>query len=377
MDVIQEMERRQQEVPNSAALMKPEVQQAIAAQVKARLTPVQGELLESETVDVAVVVAKATEIVSNKIIDIPRIAVVPTGEVTVGFDPFTLDVSGLHLQPADRELIIQNLHTNEQETLASEVGITEKRLEDYIVYALVDYDDIDYMNHAELLYDLAGQMVRHLSSYLSEDEARDVLDRERRLIAENIHAQMMDHFWEKVSGYEVRVSRGFTALKPCNYTALARHPVRNYRETVEDKGRIKQMLFGGFNKCLYPLQKFDSDTERRFAVILERDADKWFRPVKGQFQIFYKYGIEQPEYVPDFVAETDSKIYMAETKARADLTDTQVQAKAGAAVKWCQDASGYAEKNGGKRWLYLVIPHDEINESRRLENFEHFVKRPG
>ena len=52
----------------------------------------------------------------------------------------------------------------------------------------------------------------------------------------------------------------------------------------------------------YPLQKFDSDTERKFAVLLERDADKWLKPAKGQFQMFYKLGAEQPEYVPDFVA---------------------------------------------------------------------------
>ena len=265
MDVIQELEKRQQEVPNSAALLLPEVQQIIAAQVKERLTPAQGELLEKETVDLAWVIAKTAEIVTTKMIDIPRIAVVPTGEVTVGFDPFTLDVSGLHLQPADRELIIQNLRTNEQETLASEVGITERRLEDYIVYALVDYDDIDYIAHADLLYDLAGQMVQHLLSYLSEEEARAVLDHERRLIAENIHAQMMEHFWEKASGYEVQVSRGFTALKPCNYTASAKHPLHHFRETVEDKSRIKQMLFSGFEKCLYPLQKFDSDTEREYS----------------------------------------------------------------------------------------------------------------
>ena len=79
------------------------------------------------------------------------------------------------------------------------------------------------------------------------------------------------------------------------------------------------MLFGGFQKCLYPLVKFDSDSERRFAVILERDAEKWFRPAKGQFQIYYKLGTEQPEYVPDFVVEAAEKIYMVETKASTDM----------------------------------------------------------
>ena len=104
----------------------------------------------------------------------------------------------------------------------------------------------------------------------------------------------------------------------------------------------------------YPLQKFDSDSERRFSVILERNADKWFRPAKGQFQVFYKSGSEQPEYVPDFVAESADKIYMAETKARSDLADADVQAKAEAAVKWCQHATEYTLTNGGKPWVYLM-----------------------
>ena len=375
MEVIQEMEKRRVDVPTSAALRNPEVQKVIAAQVAERLTPAQSELFENESLDIPALVAKATEIVSNNIIDIPRISVVPTGEVTVGFRPFTLDVNGLHLQPSDRELVIHNLHTNEQDSLAAEVGITEQRLEDYIVYALIDFDDIDYLTNADLLYDLSGQMVRYFLSYLSEDEVRNVLEKHLRVIAREIHSQMMAHFWEKAPGYEAQISRGFTTLKPCNYTASAKNPVHSYRETVEDKTRIKQMMFGGFSRCLYPLQKFDSDSERRFSVILERNSDKWFRPVKGQFQVFYKSGSDQPEYVPDFVAETADKIYMAETKARGDLADADVQAKADAAVTWCQNATGYTQANGGKPWVYLLIPHDEINDGRRLVDFERFVRK--
>jgi type III restriction enzyme len=86
------------------------------------------------------------------------------------------------------------------------------------------------------------------------------------------------------------VRSGFTPLKTCAYTIAAGQPVQSYRDTVSDKGKIKQMLFGSFSKCLYPVQKFDSDTERRFSVILERDAQKWFKPAKGQFKIYYKDG---------------------------------------------------------------------------------------
>src|SRR5690606_32442577 len=143
-----------------------------------------------------------------------------------------------------REIVGQVLRTNEQFTLASEVGLKERRPEDYIVHALVDFDDIDYFTHSGLLYDLAGQMVTHLRSYLSEAEAISVLDRDRRLIAREIHAQMMANFWESATQYEVQVSRGFTELKRCNYTAMEGQAVQNYRETVADPGRVKQMLFG-------------------------------------------------------------------------------------------------------------------------------------
>ena len=268
------------------------------------------------------------------------------------------------------------LRTNEQFTLSAEIGLKERRPEDYIVHALVDFDDIDYFTHADLLYELGGQMVKHLRIYLSEEEVVSVLDRDRRLIAREIHAQMMAHFWEEAAEYEVQVSRGFTEIKPCNYTAMA-GTAYHFRETVTETSHIRQMLFDGFNRCLYPLQKFDSDTERRFVIILERDALKWLKPAKGQFQIYYKLGSEQPEYVPDFVAETDSTIFMVEIKARGDINTQEVQAKAAAAVRWCKHASDHAVSVGAKCWKYLLVPHDEINESKRLVDFLRYEVKVG
>ena len=380
MEVVGTYEVKPELVPTSGALLNADIQKEIQAKVAELLKPKQDDLLKgvddrTPAIDLPALVAKATEVVVQQTIDIPRIAVVPKGQVTTGFRPFTLDVSQLHLQPGEREIVGQNLHTNEQFTLAAEIGLKEQRSEDYIVHALIDYDDIDYFTHADLLYDLAGQMVQHLNGYLSESEVVNVLDRDRRLIAKEIRAQMMAHFFEDATEFEVQVSRGFTELKPCNYTATAGQAPRHYRETVNDVGRIKQMLFGGFSKCLYPLQKFDSDTERRFSIILERDALKWFKPAKGQFQIYYKLGTEQPEYVPDFVAETDSAILMVETKSRSDLQAVDVKAKAEAAARWCKHASDHAAKVGGKPWKYLLIPHDEIVESKTLTGYLRFEQK--
>ncbi|MDO9402386.1 MAG: DEAD/DEAH box helicase family protein [Polaromonas sp.] len=377
MEVLAGYEVRPQDAPTRQALLRPELQARIAEAVKEKLPPVQASLLTGDDappeLDLADVVRRTVEEAVKQSIDIPRIAVVPKGDITSGFKPFTLDVSGLHLQPKDRSLVGQTLRTHEQFTLSAQSGRTEHRLEDYIVHALIDYDDIDYTTHAGLLYDLAGQMVAHLQSYLPvADEVRNVLDLDRQLIAKNIHAQMMSHFHEAATEYEVVVSRGFTALKEPTYTVGAGQPVRDYRHTVDEPSRIKQMVFGHFSRCLYPLQKFDSDTERRFAVILERDADKWFKPAKGQFQVFYKLGVEQSEYVPDFVAETAHFVLMVETKARNELGSDEVKAKTEAGAVWCGHAADHARKIGAKPWKYLLIPHDLVTEDKRLVDFLAF-----
>jgi type III restriction enzyme len=39
-------------------------------------------------------------------------------------------------------------------------------MEDYLVRALIDFDDISYDTHADLIYDLAGQVVKHIKGYL-------------------------------------------------------------------------------------------------------------------------------------------------------------------------------------------------------------------
>ncbi len=377
MDVIGKYEVKRDLVPTSGALLNAEVQAAILAEVTERLKPTQGELLAGAddgmpALDLSAVVAKTTEIVVQQTIDIPRIAVVPTGEVTTGFHPFKLGTLP-NFQPGQREIVGQELRTNEQFTMNREAGIKEQRFEDYIVKKLIDFDDIDYFTQSELLYDLAGQAVAHYQAQkYSDSELHEVFDTYGAELARLIRAEMMAHFWEEATEYEVQVSRGFTELKACNYTATAGQTAHHFRETVTDLGRIKQMLFGGFARCLYPLQKFDSDTERRFAVILERDALKWLKPAKGQFQIYYKLGTEQPEYIPDFVAETESTIFMVETKARTDMNAQEVQAKAAAAARWCQHASDHAVTVGTKPWRYLLVPHDEIAESKRITDFLRF-----
>ena len=214
------------------------------------------------------------------------------------------------------------------------------RLEDYVVSGLVDFDDIAYDDHADLLFELAEQVVEHFSSYLDEEETRRVLSVHQGDIARFIYAQM--EFWEEATGYEAKISRGFTELKQSAYTtAQSSRPLLDYRHAPEDKSKMSTYLFSGFSKCLYQIQKFDSNGERMLAIILERDAIKWFRPARDQFQLYYRYNGAQPNYQPDFVAETEDTVYMLEPKMNTQLNDAEVLAKRTAAVEWCANASEY------------------------------------
>jgi type III restriction enzyme len=246
-------------------------------------------------------------------------------------------------------------------------GIEETRMEDYVVSGLVDYDDVSYDDHAELLYDLAGQAVRHFRGYLSEEDTRKVLRCFQRPIAQFIHAQMQNYYWEEATGYEVKVSKGFTELKPSAFTALAKEKVRDFRNSPGDKRNMAKYVFGGFERCLFPVQKFQSDSERKLAIIADRESQKWFKPAKGQFQIFYLLEGEHHEYQPDCVAETEAVIYMLEPKEKNALEDADVLAKKAAAVKWCGQATDHAQTYGGKPWQYVLIPHEAIAENATLD----------
>jgi len=368
-DAIQKLENEPQILPSVSYLNRPEVQSRIAEEVKRELGPTQ---LEFEGVtdkpDIAAVIAQVSAVVEEQTIDIPRILVVPQGEVQSGYKSFTLDLEGLQYQAVSEDLWIQHLRTNKVEELTlGKGGIEEERIEDYIVSGLMDFDDVSYDDHADLLYDLAAQTVSHLRKYLQEEDARRVLQCHQKQVSKFVHAQMQDHYWEKATGYEVKITKGFSKLKDSAYSKGATENALDYRQAPSDKSNMAKYLFGGFQRCLYSVQKFQSDSERKMAVILERESIKWFRPAKGQFQILYQLGSDHLEYQPDFVAEMDSVIYMIEPKKKNAMEDDDVIAKCDAAVKWCAHATTNAAKYGGKPWRYLLIPHDAIAENMTLE----------
>jgi type III restriction enzyme len=153
-------------------------------------------------------------------------------------------------------------------------------------------------------------------------------------------------YYETATSYEVKVTRRFHTPRSNAFLMAAEEEVRHFRQPVEERRHIRGMVFGGFAKCLYPTQKFDSDSERGFAVVLENDADarKWFKPGRGVFAIHYRAGIEDRAYEPDFVVETKKAKYLCEPKQKGSMSGPVVIAKAEAANEWCRNTTAVTDK---------------------------------
>lgn len=365
MQVIDELSRTQA-IPTSAALSDVGVQKLVVERVRELVTPAQADLLSNDGTDLDVIVKRTLTLTLRHTIDIPRILVKPKGVVRSGYRPFTVDVSRLSFQPQDQQLVSRGLQSGREVLFGQASTVSEQRLEDYVVRELINYDDVSYDEHADLIYGLAEQVIQHFRSYLETDgDLHNVLVNNAKVIAENLHAQMVVHYFEDLGETEVVVSQGFTPLKHSAVTAEG--DVLPLEQPPVERSRIAALVYGGFQRCLYDYQKFQSDTERVLAQILERDAVVWFRPVAGQFNIYYRRGADQPEYVPDFAASTADLNLLIETKKVADMDSEEVQSKARAAVNWCASASAYAQKYGTKPWRYLLVPHDAVAVNMTLQ----------
>jgi hypothetical protein len=65
------------------------------------------------------------------------------------------------------------------------------------------------------------------------------------------------------------------------------------------------MLFSGFKRCLYPAQRFQSDPERRFAVLLENDVAgtaEPFAPLAAAWSSRSANSLVRSAFLPRFLA---------------------------------------------------------------------------
>lgn len=142
---------------------------------------------------------------------------------------------------------------------------------------------------------------------MSEDDTRKVLRCNQRDIANFIHVQMQAHYWEEAEGVEVKISKGFTDLKPSAYSAAAR------RRRVQARER-----------AVSDLLQVRSRSPRIPARLRGGNGGRHLH------------------------------------------AGAEVLAKKAVAEKWCEHASDHAKTYGGKPWQYALIPHDLIADNMTL-----------
>lgn len=344
-------------------LNKPEVLAEITKHAVSLQKSKDGLFSNYEAEQAAQIIKEVCEAFVAKTIAIPNLTISPNEQVAFGFKPLTLDTKAIAYQPTSNELLVRELRTEAQTIIrAAKGGVELDRLEDYLVFELIDFDEIDYDAHADLLYDLSGQVVTHLRSYLPDDEAViDVLMTQRKELAKLVFAQMKANMWRGTTTYRVTVNAAFSELKPQTFDATAKDTVRHYTQPADKLSETRRYVFTGFGlRACYSQAKFDSDTERKMSVLLESDQTVrlWMKPAPNQFKIFDSEGAA---YQPDFVVETSNERLIIETKRSSEMTAPEVLRKADAASLWCHIATvHHAIPNGEKPWRYLLVPDTAV-----------------
>jgi type III restriction enzyme len=351
-------------------LGKPDVQKRIVEDLK-RLDQGKQAVLEgivTQTDYAKVVAAVATSIAENTI-EIPEIVILPSREVNFWFEKFDLSgINDIRLQPISDRLLIRNLRDQSQRELARALaGPKESQVENYLVKHLMDYPQIDYDTQADLLYKLAEQMIDHLRSYLSsEQDVENVALAHGKQLAQRIFAQMKLYYHETPVDYQASKTRSFRVLQPQHY-GYAASKLLPLAQAAMPLSSTPSFVFEGGAKSPYQFHKFDSDPERRFAVIIDSDFERtvlrWLKPGYNQFRIEYQSG---KRYEPDFVVETVLEKLIVEIKAEKDLNEPSVQDKARAAQEWVKHANQFIDESDGKAWRYALVPDTAVNEGATL-----------
>jgi type III restriction enzyme len=352
---------RMADINSTEDLMKPEAVEK-AMEIITNDPAVANDLFASELITQAKEMYK--QVVSGykeRTIDIPRFTL-QRGEVKVWFENFDLDVSGFNFRVLEEEIIRKRLTEDIEDT----IGVTQGAFStdspaDQIISELVSHPEIYYGRDKVLLRKLAQTALTALRASLDDDSKRLTLIRQhKRIIADRIYTQMMSHFRSSEVEYTASEVRGFTEIFSPNYTKLRDDGYKDYRDVITPVNTIPKYIYRGFEKACHMEYKFDAKTEKDFAALLERDATviKWLRPAKQQFNIYWS--MESRMYEPDFIVETNDMIYMVETKAQKDITNEEVLLKKKAAIAYCERASEYTTRVGGKPWKYLLIQDNEV-----------------
>jgi type III restriction enzyme len=349
-------------------LMKPEVRAQVMEAVNKELNSGQGNLFAvSIAAEAEVMYEKLVADFKKNIIEIPRMDLVQ-GEVTASFEDFDLNSSDFTYEQLNEEIVRIGLKDRKMDIIEVKKGVYYGKPEKLLISELINFSEIDYDTNADLLHKLAKQAIAELLTNLKDGEDLNTLVFQwRGAIANKMYHQMMEHFKLHEPDYIKPNVKPFTKIEDWNFTTLKNEGRKDYRDDSFPAVQVPKYVFIGFEKSCHFEYKFDSRTEQTLAMILENDKEvmKWLRPAPNQFRIYWHHNSKI--YEPDFVVETADCIYLIETKRADEIPSNEVQAKAQAALKYCNYATEYTAEFGGKQWKYALIPHDQVSKTNSFK----------
>ncbi len=320
-------------------------------------------------------IESAVQALTDVVIPIPQAIIQPVVEIKQGFHTFTLNMHNINWYPSNDTLVGTELQedgkTFNLELADANIKDTDTP-ENAILKHILVHENVDYEQCADLIYGLIEQLKEHFKSYLeTDDDVNKVLVQRRKSIADNIYSQMNEHFYKEEVSYAATAMRPFSKIEVGLGGKYISDDIFDYKANIPPQD-IKSKIFKGFRKSCHSMYKFDSNTERIFAAVLENDSVvlKWMCPNIKQFNIYYDRD-SNSQYKPDFVVETEVKIYMIEIKDSRKLEDDVVIKKANAATEYCKAATEFNNGNGGKPWEYTLISHEEVKLN---SSFDYLVK---
>ena len=352
---------------------KPEVQAIIEERTRQKIE--KSGQLTFETVDIAKTIKHVTaELIEQKVkysIDIPDIAVIQVNSQVKIYEDFDLDTSyWFDFKVPTEEIVIESLKTGDTDFLKDDLPLVlPDSPPNMIINELLNImQGVPFRTYKKLFYKLVGQALEFVGRSKTEKELEKTVAAYKKDIARQIAEQMDRNSTLSPPEYEVKLLKAATPILQQELTKFKEDDIVKFTKTIA-AAYIKKTVVGGFEKSCHTAYKFDSTDEHTFAIVLERSGNvqKWLRPAREQFKIYY--GGNQ-RYQPDFVAETDDTIYIAEVKASNRTDDTEVKLKAKAAREFCHNVNTLFAGTDKKPWKYMLLTDKEITRHTEFSYLE-------
>lgn len=222
----------------------------------------------------------------------------------------------------------------------------------FLISKLIDsIDELDYKDK-DAVEKIVKDYLKKATKSENDNGWEKLLKMHRRYIFEDIKSQIQQKINETIKvSYKMETS-GYFDFHSYFATISKENGIKDKNDISDEE--ITRAIFKGYEKSLFPENKFHSKQEKWFADILDKESavKNWIKNPNSQIAIRFRFG----HYNPDFLIETKEACYVVEIKSSGEITDTVVLEKAKEAKSWVSALS----KVTGKDWQYKLISHDKV-----------------